>query len=154
MIIASDIHADRGKPMLLDCVYHALKSDKHRTLIIAGDLTCWAREEEYERVACRLMALIDESINVVLAAGNHDMSSSLLVTRLPKAGGYRRYSALMDIVERQPIVVARLNEFDALFCVGRDVFTPPGAPTPNRTRAPGSRSRSSGWRGSASPPPG
>ena len=122
MIIASDIHADKGKPMLVNRIDSALRRDRHRTLIVAGDLTCGAREEEYDRVARWLVDLIEEGINVVLAVGNHDMSSSILVARLPKAGGKRRYSALMDLVEHQPIVVARMNEFDAIFCIGQDVF--------------------------------
>lgn len=122
MIIASDIHAYKEKPMLVNRIDSALKRDRHRTLILAGDLTCGAREEEYDRVAQWLYSLIEEGTNVVLAVGNHDMSTSLLVTRVPNADGYKRYSALLDLVESQPIVVARMNEFDALYCIGRDVF--------------------------------
>ena len=122
MIIASDIHDKEGNPLLVDDLLGVLEQDRHRTLVLAGDLTCGAEDGEYRRIKSWLKELLAEGVNVVLAAGNHDMSKSILVTRLPRSKGYSRHSDLLDMIEDQRIVVERMDEFDMIYRVGMDVF--------------------------------
>lgn len=122
MIIASDIHDKEGKFPMVNALRPALERDRHRTLILSGDLTCGAKEGEYDRITQWLVTLVQEGVHVILAAGNHDMSKSILVARIPNENGYRRHAALLDILERQQIVVARMDEFDMIYRVGMDVF--------------------------------
>jgi 3',5'-cyclic AMP phosphodiesterase CpdA len=122
MIIASDIHARTGKPLLVDRLRSELEKDKQRTLILAGDFTHKARDAEYERIEAWIRELLDDGVNVVLSVGNHDMSTSIGIARIPNQNGYERYSNLLDVVEEQSIVVARMDEFDVIYKVGMDVF--------------------------------
>lgn len=122
MIIASDIHDRKGKSLMVSVLRPALERDRHRTLILSGDLTCGAKEGEYDRITQWLVELMEEGVNVILAVGNHDMSKSIGVARIPKEKGFRRHAALLDILECQQIVVDRMDEFDMIYMVGMDVF--------------------------------
>ena len=99
-----------------------LAQDKHRTLIIPGDFTRKAGSSEYRRTAYWLGDLINRGIKVLVTVGNHDMSQSILIARIPLKKGYKRFSCLMDIVGSQSCLIARMDEFDAIYKIGRDVF--------------------------------
>jgi len=64
-------------------------------------------------------------IEIVLSVGNHDMSQSILITRIPRKSGYERYAQLTDIVSQRNITVARKDEFDLIYKVCLDVFYSP-----------------------------
>ena len=122
MIIASDIHDSTGNRKLHDSLEEALEKDIHKTLIIAGDFTKKAGKEEYLRISNWLSGIMSKGIRVVIAVGNHDMSQSILITRIPLKKGYKRFSCLMDMIGSQDCVVARMDEFDAIYRIGSDVF--------------------------------
>lgn len=125
MIIASDIHTRKGEQPLFRAIEKDLMEDEHKILILAGDLTHRAKAEEYAFVSAWLCMLMDSGINVVLSVGNHDMSESILITRIPKKKGYKRYSYLIDKIAEQSIAVDRRDEFDLIYAVGIDVFYAP-----------------------------
>lgn len=124
MIIASDIHISevKGKPILLDVLSHAVIADIDRILIIAGDLTCSASQQEIEPVSEWFNKLMEDGASIVLCPGNHDTSLTILITRIRLKNRARRFSTLADYVEQQPIVVARRDDFDMIYKVGKDVF--------------------------------
>jgi len=125
MIIVSDIHLHKDvekKPILLDEIKSIVEVDSDRTLIISGDLTCRARQEEYEQVSQWFCNLREADINIVLAPGNHDTSQSILIKRIQIKKGRERYTGLADFLEKQPVVVARRDEFDMIYIIGCDVF--------------------------------
>lgn len=49
MIIASNIHDCTKNELLNMALRSAIEKDRHRTLILADDLTCKAGEDEYLR---------------------------------------------------------------------------------------------------------
>ncbi len=126
-LIASDIHVSRKKGIShhIREFEKVLLKDKNSTLIIPGDLTSYAREKEYELVSEWFLKLIEHGINIVLAVGNHDMAQSILIMRLPRKRGYERYSRLADLIAKQSIVIARKDEFDLIYRIGKDVFYAP-----------------------------
>lgn len=124
MIIVSDIHMHRKKavPMLLGRLRDAVCNDDHKILIIAGDLTCKAKQEEYEAVSEWFGELRENGVNIIAAAGNHDTSKSIGITRIRKEKGFERYAGIAESIARQPIVVARRDDFDMIYKVDKDVF--------------------------------
>lgn len=118
MIIASDIHDSTENRSLHDALEFAVENDPDRTLIVAGDFTKRAGSKEYDRTARWLASIMHKGINVVVTVGNHDMSQSILVARVPLKKGYRRFSRLMDMLSMQDCVVARRDCFDAVYYSG------------------------------------
>ena len=127
MIVVSDIHIgdNKNESGYIRAIEDAVRKDEHKTLIIAGDLTCYAREREYNKVSDCFEKLIGNGVKIVLSVGNHDMSQSLLITRIPRKSGYKRYARLTDYISRQDITVAQRDEFDLIYRVGQDVFYAP-----------------------------
>lgn len=123
-IIASDLHAPKCDKPLMDEVFAELTAGPAPgTLILAGDYTCKAKEEQYEEIAEWICLLRDKGVNIVMAPGNHDTSKNVpLVLTLSSSGGKKRYGSLADLIADQPIVEARMNAFDFIFRVDRDVF--------------------------------
>ena len=148
MLIASDIH-ERGKGVLAtEELEIALDEDRHRTLIIPGDLTCSAKEREYHQVTDWLMAVMASGVRIILAVGNHDMTRSLGFMRIPKKKGYLRFDWLAQRIAQQSIEVLRMDgdEFDMIYRVDRDVFYAPRTTHSSHGSPQGSRKTSSGGR--------
>lgn len=123
-IIASDLHAPKCDKTLMDEVLAELTAGPAPgTLILAGDLTCKAKEEQYGEITGWICLLRDRGVNIVMAPGNHDTAKSVLhVTKVTSSGGKKRYGCLADLIADQPIVEARMDAFDFIFRVDRDVF--------------------------------
>lgn len=122
MIIASDIHDSTDNRKLHDALEEALEKDTHKTLIIAGDFTRRAGGSEYLRTRDWLESILSRGIRVIISVGNHDMSQRILIARIPLKKGYERFSCLMDMIGSQECTVARMDEFDAIYRIGQDVF--------------------------------
>lgn len=123
-IIASDMHAPKCSQPLMEEVFAELTSGPvPGTLILAGDLTCKAREERYAEIADWICRLRDAGVNIVMAPGNHDTAKSVLwMAKVTSTGGKKRYANLADLIADQPIVEARMDAFDFIFRIDRDVF--------------------------------
>ena len=106
----------------LDPIVAAAVADPHKTLVIAGDLTCKASEKEYRAAQRWLCGLLEQDVRIVLAAGNHDTSKSIVITRVRRSKGFQRYQSMADHITKQSIVVARRDAFDIIYKVDQDVF--------------------------------
>lgn len=123
-IIVSDIHLDHKDPNYGAEFDQVLADSNAQNLIIVGDVTCTASEDEYHITSTWLSGLRQRGINIILTVGNHDVAVPFLpkVTRLFLEEGYRRFGKLVDdLVVRQPIVIAR-DGIDVVYAVERDVF--------------------------------
>lgn len=122
MIIAADIHIKKVTAAALTQLVSACLADRHRVLIIAGDLTQHGRKWEYDSVREFLEGLLSKGVQIICTPGNHDLS--LLKGVLPGIRGKRRRRYRRSIVEllaAQPAVVA-CNGFDLVMDLGPDVL--------------------------------
>ena len=124
MIITSDIHVSsiKGTPSLLDQIEKSVLEDRHKTLIVAGDVTCGGKTQEYSHVYQWFEGLLEKGVNIVITPGNHDTSQSLWLFRVKVDDREDRYSILADMIAEQSIVVDRRDEYDMVYAIGEDVF--------------------------------
>lgn len=122
MIIASDIHTRKGSELLRSAIEKALSEDDERVIIISGDVTQNGKREEYARVAEWFKKLTSDGNRIVLSAGNHDVTNRLHVISFVRDTYKERFGKLVDIVAEQSIVVARRDNCDTIYKIGKDVF--------------------------------
>lgn len=122
MIIVSDIHTKKKKSLITEKVEEELARDKHKVMVVCGDVTHRAKEDEYNKITEWFESLIEKGIGIVLCAGNHDLTIKFPAANIKSESGRRRYSELGDLIEKQSIVVDRGDEFDFVYKVGNDIF--------------------------------
>ena len=124
MIIVSDLHLkhsnwpDSWQPLL-----HAADADPHRTLVVAGDLTQWAKEWEYRVIEMFVDEVLGRGINLICCPGNHDLSKHG-VTQVPftRTSGWQRYARLVQTRLAPQACVIATRDVDLVAEVGQDVF--------------------------------
>lgn len=122
MIIASDLHARKGSPLLVKNIENVLAEDKDKVLIIPGDVTQSGKKDEYARVARWFEQLISSGVRIVLTAGNHDISRRFEIISFIEKRYKERFGSLIDIISEQKSIVARKDHCDIVYKIGQDVF--------------------------------
>ncbi len=122
MIIISDIHTKMSKSLMTEMVEDELTRDVNKTVIVCGDVTHRAKEDEYKKVTQWFESLMSKGIGIVLCAGNHDLTIRFPVGNVKNPSGRKRYGELSDIIEKQSIVVDRADDFDFIYKVNQDIF--------------------------------
>ena len=122
MIIASDIHVREGSELFRTEIEKALSEDDDHVLVISGDVTQSGKEDEYARVAAWFKDLSAAGVKIVLTAGNHDVTKRLHIISIVRTKYKNRFGELIDIIEKQSIIVARRDSCDIVYKIGKDVF--------------------------------
>ena len=122
MIIASDIHTREGSKLFRTDIEKALREDEDHVLIVSGDVTQSGKKEEYTRVAEWFEKLISSGNQIVLTAGNHDVTKRFHIISFVKDKYKARFGKLVDIIAQQPIVVDRKDNCDVIYKIEKDIF--------------------------------
>lgn len=122
MIIISDIHTRMKSILSIEAVEAELASDTDNTIIVTGDITHKAKEDEYLKISQWFVSLLDRGVKIVLTSGNHDITKRFPILNVKSKSGRKRYSSLVELIARQSIVVESKDSFDIVYRIGNDVF--------------------------------
>ncbi|OPL19065.1 MAG: hypothetical protein AVO35_12725 [Candidatus Aegiribacteria sp. MLS_C] len=121
MIIASDIHwrvrYEADDASLKRKLTEAIIEDG--VLIFAGDVAHKGTKEQYRLFSEWCRELKNESVILVPATGNHDISMGWGPLKVTNPKGLERWKQIMDLADENRIAQ---NELDSLYRIGRDIF--------------------------------
>jgi 3',5'-cyclic AMP phosphodiesterase CpdA len=123
MLFVSDIHFGANRREDVDAFMHTAADEVRgdALVVIVGDLTQNATNEEYDEAGVFLAELVNMGLRLVVTVGNHDLGGWRGERLGMRPCARKRFIDLLKVVHAQPELIAA-NELDAIYRVGADVF--------------------------------
>ena len=123
MLLIADLHFGANQRDDVEAFMRAAADEVRgdALVVIAGDLTQNATDEEYDDARGFIDRLVDLGLRLVVTIGNHDRGGWRGERLGMRTRARRRFAGLLQIVHGQADVVA-VNDLDAIHRFGADVF--------------------------------
>lgn len=124
MLLVSDIHFGRNRLQDVERFIEDAKNPEmnpDRLVVIAGDMTQFARKNEFDEAEQFVDRLLKAGLKIVLTPGNHDFGDWIgEYIRTNRKARSRTKTLLKPIFEQKEIIAA--EDFDSILKIDNDVF--------------------------------